>query len=195
MIDVVQGKSMIKDVVERYDKLEREHPNFISDRKLTEQDIATKFILPMLEALNWNKLAIEDYGPEVHEKGFRERDIQGTSQEKAKKGGLPDFSLVGPYSRKPFFVEVKHPNIKLDKVKHLAKYRDGDIVFLTSFRESEFVRIGRNGEKEPYDKFIARSPHLYLSRFDNLWQYLSNSKKGEGYRRAVKAWRPGKRRT
>jgi hypothetical protein len=32
----------------------------------------------MLEALNWNKLAIADYGPEVHEKGFRERDIQGT---------------------------------------------------------------------------------------------------------------------
>jgi len=168
LVSIVQGKSMMKDVVERYEKLEKEHPNFISEGKLTEQDISTKFTLPMLEALNWNKFAIEDYGPEIHEKGFRERNMQGTAQEKAKKGGLPDFILVGVYSRKPFFVEVKYPQKRLNRVKHLTKYRDGDIVFLTSFKESELVRVGRDGEKETYDGFIARSPPLYLSEFDNL---------------------------
>lgn len=139
----------------------------------------------MLEALNWNKLAIEDYEPEIHEKGFRERDMQGTPQENAKKGGLPNFSLVGPHSRKPFFVEVKHPNIKLDEVKHLAKHRDGDIVFLTSFKESELIRIGRNGQKN----LITNSSHgCLISTLAGLTicGSISNSRKGEGSRRAVK---------
>ena len=52
MVTKDQGKRMIVDVVKRY-RFVAENPNLISERYLSEQDI-TKFVLPMLAALNWN---------------------------------------------------------------------------------------------------------------------------------------------
>jgi len=167
MVTKNEGRKIMEKIVRRWRFVE-ENPGLITDRLLSEQDIITKFVLPMMKALNWDPLKIREDGPEVHEKGFRERDMEGSAQEKAKKGGLPDIILRGEYSDVPLFVEVKHPQIRTDEKNHLQKYRDGDIVFLTSFRESKLIRVGKNGEKEIFEKFIARNPELYVEKFDNL---------------------------
>jgi len=165
-------------ILERYAFLE-ENPQLLRVGRLSEQDISTKFILPMLEALNWDPLKITIDGPEVHEKGFRERG--DVSQ------GLPDFSLRGKYSKKvPFFVEVKHPARPLS-LKDLQTYEDGHLVFLTSFKESCLVVVGSHNKKYKYKKFTAISPKLYIKEFDNLWKHISNTKKADGTRRAIKA--------
>ena len=192
MVSREQGKRMIKAIVERYGFVEK-NPQLIKNRLLSEQDIATKFVLPMLQALNWDPFKIKPDGPEIHEKGFRVRDIEGSAQEKAKKGGLPDFSLRRTGSDVPFFVEVKHPIKHLNPKKDLKKYRDGHLVLLTSFKESKLVRVGKYGKKEPCKNFVACSPKLCVEEFDNLWKHVSNSYEAEGTRSALKAWRHGQR--
>jgi hypothetical protein len=192
LVSKEQGKSMMKTIVERYGFVEK-NDYFTKKRLLSEQDITTKFVLPMLRALNWDPFKITREGPEIHEKGFRERDIETTPQEKARRGGLPDFSLRRVGSDVPFFVEVKHTCLRLNPARDLKKYRDSHLVFLTSFRESMLVRVGKNRKKEVCKKFVACSPDLYVSKFDNLWNYVSNSYEAEGARSALKAWRHGKR--
>jgi hypothetical protein len=192
LVSKEQGKSVMKEIVERYSFVEK-NPDLIKKRLLSEQDMTTKFVLPMLQALYWDPLKIMRDGPEIHEKGFRERDIEASAQEKARRGGLPDFSLCGKYSKVPFFVEVKHPSKKLNLEKHLRKYKDGHVVFLTSFRESQLVVVGKGREKHVYPRFIARSPKLYVEEFENLWKHISNTLEAERTRRAIKAWRHGQR--
>jgi len=192
LVSKEQGRSMMKEIVERYDFVEK-NPHLVKKRLLSEQDITTKFILPMLQALNWDPFKIMRDGPEIHEKGFRERDIEASAQEKAIRGGLPDFSLRRHGSEVPFFVEVKHPIKHLNRQRNLKKYRDGHLVLLTSFSESELVRVGKYGKKEPYEGFVACSPKLYVKEFDNLWKHVSNSYEAEGTRSALKAWRHGQR--
>jgi len=189
MVTKEQGKRMIEEIVGRY-RLVEDNWDLVKKRVLSEQDISTKFVLPMLCALNWDPLKImpegpeDQKGPEIHEKGFRERGVEG---------GLPDFSLRSPSSKTPFFVEVKHPSLHLNLERALKKYKDGHVVFLPSFRESMLVRIGKNKKKEICKKFVACSPELYVKRFDNLWNYISNSYDAEDARRALKAWRHGQR--
>ena len=192
MVSKAQGKSMMKKIVERYGFVEK-NDYLTKERLLSEQDIATKFVLPMLRALNWDPLQITEEGPEVHEKGFRERDINTSPQEKVKRGGLPDFSLQRMGSDAPFFVEVKHPNLSLIPERDLKKYRDGHLILLTSFKKSMLIRVGKNRKKEVCKKFVADTPNLYVSKFANLWKYISNSNEAEGARSALKAWRHGQR--
>lgn len=141
----------MKTIVKRYGFVEK-NDYLAKKRLLSEQDITTKFVLPMLQALNWDPFKITRQGPEIHEKGFRERDIEASPQEKAKRGGLPDFSLRRIGSDVPFFVEVKHPCLRLNPERDLKKYRDGHLVFLTSFRESMLVRVGNKGKKRSMQK-------------------------------------------
>jgi hypothetical protein len=184
---------MISRVVDRFRFVE-EHPYLIKQRLLTEQDISTKFVLPMLHALNWDPLKITEDGPEIHEKGFRERKSRATAQEKSKKG-VPDFMLRRPFSEILFFVEVKHPNKAgfMNPNDHLKRYRDGNIVLLTSFEKSKLFVIGKNGKKKECRTFTARSPEFYIRNFDNLWKHVSNSPEGDRTRAAIKANRPRQR--
>lgn len=191
MVSKRQGKKMMEKIVERYTFLEKNR-QLLKGRLLSEQDISTKFVLPMLEALNWDPLKITIDGPEMHEKGFRERNIEGDVWEKVSHG-LPDFSLRGTYSKVPFFVEVKHPVTGALSLKDLPTYEDGHLVFLTSFKESCLVVVGSRNKKNKYPKFTAISPKLYISEFDNLWKHVSNTKEADGTRRAIKATRPGVR--
>ena len=62
MVSKTQGRAMIKSVVKYYGIVER-NPHLLKDRLLSEQDITTKFVLPMLEALNWNRYKITEEGP------------------------------------------------------------------------------------------------------------------------------------
>jgi hypothetical protein len=176
---------MIEDIIKRYEKAENN--GLLKKRALSEQDITTKFVSPMLQALNWNPFDVEEM-PEIHEKGFRERDLE-TGVQKRVKEGLPDFSLRRKGSEVAFFVEVKHPSLKLNPQKHLTKYRDGHLILLTSFTNSMLVRVGKNRKKQQCDMFIATSPKLYLTEFGNLWKCASNSEEGDNCRRALKSWR------
>lgn len=186
------GRKRVLEIIKRWQRDVEKNPDLIKKRLLSEQDISTKFVLPMLAALNWDPLSITKDGPTVHEKGFRDRDLERTTQDNVR-GGLPDFSLTKEGSEIPFFVEVKHPSIHINQRTHLRKYRDGHLVLLTSFRESMLVRIGKNRKKEPCSVFTACSPELYFKEFDNLWKYVSNSPEGDAARAALKAWRFGKR--
>lgn len=192
MVSRQQGKRMVEAIVKRYSFLE-EHSEVLKN-EITEQDISTKFVLPMLQALNWDPLKMTLDGPEIHEKGFREKDIEGSVWEKVRHG-LPDFSLRGIYSKVPFFVEVKHPaKGKLKLEADLRNYRDGHLVFLTSFKESQFVVVGKQDRKYVYRKFKATSPKLYVKEFDNFWEHISNTREADGTRRAIKATRLGLRK-
>jgi len=134
----------------------------------------------MLAALNWNPYSVTSGGPEIHEKGFREKDV---------KEGLPDFSLKGKYSKIPFFVEVKHPRVGINPQRDLKNYDDGQIVWLTSFKKSCLVIIGKHKRKDVYPYFKATSWRLYIDQFENLWKYLSNTSGAERARAGIKSWR------
>jgi hypothetical protein len=72
------GRKKLAKVVERYsDALEK---NVL--RKLSGQNITTKFVLPMFEAFGWDMYKVTEKGPEVHEKAFRDTANVGK--------GLPD---------------------------------------------------------------------------------------------------------
>jgi hypothetical protein len=94
-----RGFRIMEETLKRYEMAEIN--GLMKDRTLSEQDITTKFVLPMLQALNWNPFDV-DGTPEIHEKGFRERDII-TSVQKRVKEGLPDFSLRRKGSEVAFF--------------------------------------------------------------------------------------------
>lgn len=192
MVTKKQGKQMIEEIVGRYDSVEKDE-HLIKERILSEQDIATKFVLPLLQALNWDPFKVTQEGSEIHEKGFRERDIEASPQEKARRGGLPDFSLRRIGSKVPFFVEVKHPTLHLNPERDLKKYKDGHLVLLTSFKESMLVRIGKGNKREVCERFEAHSPEFYIKKFDNPYHYISNSYEAEAARSALKAWRHGHR--
>ncbi len=180
-----RGLRMMEDLLKRYESAENN--GLLNNRVLSEQDITTKFVLPMLQALNWNPFDVDGI-PEIHEKGFRERDIERVVQKRVKEG-LPDFSLRRKGSDVAFFVEVKHPTLKLSPQKHLAKYKDGHLILLTSFKNSMLIRVGKNRKREQCDMFMATSPKLYVTEFDNLWKCASNSRDGDSCRRALKSWR------
>jgi hypothetical protein len=103
---------MIADVVKRYQFVTK-NPNLISKRHLSEQDITTKFVLPMLAALNWNVYEIVEKGPEVHEKAFGEKSDVSK--------GLPDIILTSINGR--VFVEVKRPSLGEKEIANLEIWR------------------------------------------------------------------------
>jgi hypothetical protein len=73
MVTERQGKSIMKEIVARYRRDVQKNPHILKDGLLSEQDITTKFVLPMLSALNWDVCKIDEKGyPEVHEKAFKE---------------------------------------------------------------------------------------------------------------------------
>jgi len=179
MVSRNEAKRQIAEIVERYGLLEK-NQRLLKGRQLSEQDISTKFVLPMIYALNWDPYSITPNGPEIHEKGFREKRVEG---------GLPDFSLKGKYSKIPFFVEVKHPRVGINPKRDLKKYDNGHIVWLTSFKESLLVVIGNHKRKDVYPYFKAKSWKLYVNCFEDLWKYLSDTKHAERARAGIKSWR------
>jgi len=171
MISKGQGKSMMKKVVGRYGDVE-DHI-----KSLSEGDITTKFVLPMLEALNWDIYKVtKKHGPEVHERAFREK----SNVDK----GLPDIRLESQNGT--VFVEVKKPPLGKKGIKDLRKYPDSDLIILTSFEDLKaFTRSRYKKPKVRYDSNYRK----YLEEFDHLWKILSNTKEAKRTRAAYKARR------
>lgn len=166
---------MMKKVVERYSFVER-NPTLIKERLLSEQDITTKFVLPMLEALNWNVYRVTSEGPEIHEKAYREKSDVGK--------GLPDIKLRSENGM--VFVEVKRPPLSEKGMSNLERYQDADLIVLTSFED---LKIYTRHEKEKPRLRKKISFTEYVTDFDKLWNILSNTRKGKDTRGSFKATR------
>jgi hypothetical protein len=171
-LEKTEGRKRLSDVIERYSEaLEKDTLS-----KLSEQDITTKFVLPMLEAFGWDVLKVGKEGPEVHEKAFKDKSDVGK--------GLPDIRLSS--SNGVVFVEVKKPPLKTENISNLFRYEDSDLVVLTSFEDLKFYTRYKKGEPKARSHFNHKS---YLEHFDELWNLLSNTRKGKATRAAVKATR------
>ena len=175
MVTKQQGKRMIEEIVQRYRFVEK-NPKLISERRISEQDITTKFVLPMLATLNWNIFSIDEKGPEVHEKAFREKSDVSR--------GLPDIILERKNG--PGFVEVKRPPLGEKEVANLERYRDADVIALTSFED---LRVYTRYEKNKPRLRFESNFEMYLAEFDELWHILSNTNEGKRARAAYKATR------
>lgn len=167
-----EAKKRLEQVVERFSHLSKKT---IKD-KLSEQDITTKFVLPMLEAFNWDVYKITEKGPEVKEKAFREKsDVHK---------GLPDIVLKSENGK--VFVEVKKPPIGTRTIANLERYEDADLIVLTSFEGLKTYTRYMKQSPRPRFEFNYKE---YVERFDELWNLLSNTKKGKDTRAAIKATR------
>ena len=175
MVSKNQGRSIIKELVERYSFVD-DNRQLIRDRLLSEQDITIKFVLPMLEALNWNPFEITDKGPEIHEKAFREKSDVGK--------GLPDITLKSENGT--VFVEVKRPGEISRGLANLKRYEDADLIVLTSFEDLEVYTRYKKDKPRLRQKFNVQE---YVTEFDKLWNILSNTAKGKDTRAAYRATR------
>lgn len=169
VVDRVNGSKKIKEIMERY----WENEPYIDD--FTEQYLKTKFVVPMLQALNWNIY-----------------DFQQVSEQGNFYGLLPDFKLTDDHG-KIVLVEVKRTSEYRQMESDLKKYRDNHyvrkeakVLLLTTFKESKICTLGKlKGMRK-----LEISCSQYVSEFEKLWAYLSNSEEGFKTRTFEKALAP-----
>ena len=163
------------EIVQHYKELERYRG------QLMEHDITTKFVLPLFEALNWNIYRFSKRGLEVSEQGF-----SGDLGTKEIKEGQPDIRLASK-SGKIVFVEVKRElsGTPTRYLKGYDRYMTGKgrskFIVLTDFKRMFIFTKGKKGlvQREVF------SLDDYLTCFDKLWRYLSNSPKAIKKRAAI----------
>jgi hypothetical protein len=167
-----EGKRRIEQVVTRFMDVLKKN----ALERLSEQDVTTKFVLPMLQAFGWNVYKVTEKGPEIHEKAYREKSDVGK--------GLPDIMLKSENGT--VFVEVKKPPLRSYEVANLERYGDADLIVLTSFED---LRIYTRFQKQKPRLRIECNYKEYVKKFDKLWDLLSNTTKGKRTRAAYKATR------
>jgi len=167
-VNQVEGTQKMKEIMDRW-------KNISQINKLSEQDLKTKFVIPMLQALNWDI-----------------QNVQEVMEQRNFFGFLPDFILTDKHG-KIVLVEVKRPAEYSQLEKDLKKYRnnpnvrkEATVLFLTTFNDSKICTLGKiKGQRT-----IKISFSQYVSEFDKLWAYLSNSEEGFKTRTYEKAWAP-----
>ena len=173
MVSKKQGRLMMRRILERYSSLEKDRQ--LRERPPSEQDLKTKFVVPMLQALNWD---VYDFNQVREQKNFF--------------GLLPDFILSDDHG-KIILVEVKPTSAYNELENDRKKYSDNPIVrkkaavvFLTTFKDSRICTLG----KKKGMRTMEISCSHYISDFDKLWNYLSNSEEGFKTRTHEKALAP-----
>jgi len=173
MVSKKQGRLMMRRILERYSSLEKDRQ--LRERPPSEQDLKTKFVVPMLQALNWD---VYDFNQVREQKNFF--------------GLLPDFILSDDYG-KTILVEVKPTSAYNELENDRKKYSDNPnvrrkaaVVFLTTFKDSRICTLG----KKKGMRTMEISCSHYISDFDKLWNYLSNSEEGFKTRTHEKALAP-----
>ena len=173
MVNKKQGKLMMKEILERYSFVEKDQQ--LREWPPSEQDLKTKFVVPMLQALNWD---VYDFNQVREQKNFF--------------GLIPDFILRDDHD-KIILVEVKPTSAYNELKNDLKKYRDNPIVrkkaavvFLTTFKDCRICTLG----KKKGMRTMEISCSHYISDFDKLWNYLSNSEEGFKTRTYEKALAP-----
>lgn len=169
IINRIEGLQKMKEIMDRYWK----NASLIAD--LSEQDLKTKFVVPMLQALNWD----------IH-------DCRAVREQKNFYGILPDFKLTDDHG-KIILVEVKRLSESSKLEEDLKKYRDyprvreeAQVLLLTTFKDSKICTLG----KRKGMRTIKMSCADYVSDFEKLWAYLSNSEEGFKNRTFEKALAP-----
>lgn len=168
------AKKTATELVSKYERIR--HRLIKPSRFFSEQDITTKFVLPLLGALGWDTYGAAKGRVEVKEKGFKG---------KKAKHGLPDITLTDSRGKK-IYVEVKKPWVRLNPKAQLRRYkRDSDVLLLTSFERSVICAYGHGQIHKPKDCEIKYTQ--YVARFNDLWNRLSNTQKGRDTRAGIKA--------
>jgi RecB family endonuclease NucS len=169
VVNRIQGLQKMRKIMDRYWK----NVHYISE--FSEQDLKTKFVVPMLQALNWDIY-----------------NFQQVREQKNFFGLLPDFILTDEHG-KIVLVEVKPPLAYSELEKDIKKYRENSnvrkkaaVLLLTTFKDSKICTLG----KVKGLRTIKISCSQYVSDFDRLWTYLSNSEEGFKTRNYEKALAP-----
>jgi len=149
------------------------------------EDIERRYVLPMLEVLNWDMNKVN------------QNLFVRTSKRKGVEGGIqPDIRYYDK-ANKLICIEVQRPSTEnLDKERK-EKY-DKDtvrifgtrIVFYTSFENSQLYVFSKDGKHFLHEG--DPRPHRmtyeeYYSKFNTLWNWLSDSEDGIRTRAALKA--------
>lgn len=170
-----EAKNKLNKIITRFSRIPKRPLG-----KLSEQDITTKFVLPMLESFNWDMYQISKEGPEIHEKAFKQKlDVHK---------GLPDIILTSKNGT--IFVEVKKPPLRESHTTELQKYEQSDLIMLTSFED---LRLYTHYGRQKLKLIMSASFTRYIDEFDKLWSILSNSIAAKhsraGYKAGVKRTR------
>ena len=152
------SKEKIEQLVERYTKsyLESEGVPGSRARDYLEQDTATKFVKPMIEALGWNMLSMREVREEV---SFGEKRIDCVLYSEGKPYVVFEF--------KSFKSGSLHKVDVSEFIKNAAAL-GAKYAVLTRFRET-IIYDSETGKQIEY----FAEPRDYVGKFDVLWKYLS----------------------
>lgn len=167
----VPSKELAKSKIE---KLVKRYLSVKAKRDFTEKDTITNFILPLLESLGWKIYDVYEVKQEGYPRSFaRQLPVESRAVDK------PD--CVISLNDKPYMVlEFKSLNYgkkvdryaeEVEKLLGKAEYLNTKYAVLTSFRHT--VVYDRTSEKQLIE---FREPKQYLSRFEELWDYLSRER-------------------
>jgi len=136
----------------------------------TEQDTATNFILPFLEALGWNIYDVY----EVKQWGY---PVILKKSVPVEERSLKKPDCVVSLNNKPYMVFEFKPladggaidryTHRIDRLKEKAQYLNVVYAILTNFTET----IGYDADGNELIRF--KRPPEYTERFDELWKFLS----------------------
>ena len=164
------SRSKIEVLVKRYDSPDCHHYDF------TEQDTITNFILPFLEALGWNIFNVY----EVKQRGYPQNFRRALPPEE-RPLNFPDCIILlngSPHIVIEFkglnYGTVDRYETVVKKLLEKAEYLGFKYAVLTRFAET-VVYDGANGNQ----LIRFSNPKEYLSKFEELWQYLSKEKAWE----------------
>jgi len=138
MIDTIEvAKEKIKQLFERYMKSYAESTGVPGTRAqdYSEQDTATKFIKPLIEALGWNLLSMQEVREEVY---FKEKFIDCILYSKDQPRIVFEFKSLG-------FGEIRNKVDVSDLIDN-AKALGAKYAVLTRFRETIIYDPETSGE-------------------------------------------------
>jgi len=164
-----ESKKRVKIIVEQY---AHDHQRYKKNPP-TEQDLQRNYILPMLQALNWNIYNLE----KVRQEKFI-GDIQPDIYLVDEAGNIVCIEVKPDFQK--LFPETDLEKYTVERVKRLGTR----VVWLTSFKESQLHIFAEKSKKRIVKNITSRE---YSARFDILWKYLSNDKEGIRTRAALKA--------
>ena len=161
------ARDKIEELVEKYS-------NVRAKRDYSENDTITNFILPLLKAVGWQIHDVHEVKQEGYPRSFtRNLPVERRAIDK------PD--CVISLSGKPYMVlefkslgygrNIDRYASQVEILLRKAEYVNAKYAVFTNFAET--VVYDRTSERQLLE---FRKPEQYLSRFEELWEYLSKEK-------------------
>jgi len=155
-----EAKAKVQKLIEEFEGIVRRGETSIYN----EADVGSKFILPLLDTLDWNIRKIED-----------------VKEQRRTLTGVADYSLMNVAGGSKIFLELKKFDENLDGQRRFggrvktypqividyAWQSKSDWAVLTNFKET---RLYYSRVKKPEEGLIFKLKyHEYLTNFDKLW--------------------------